>query len=386
MPDDMIPSEESREPALNSAKRKTREYAERLWEIISRHSRIHQLGETDSVTRREIEQYRHPRGRMLRLLALIPYLLLMLFGLSFFWDFPGMSWTLWGYTLSFGGLLKIISISGLIGYLTNWLAITMLFKPSQKRPLLGQGLIPAQKERIAYRLAQAVSEDLINPEIIKRRISETGMISRYREESTRYLKGIIDDPGFRRELKSWVVEYTREMIADPTIRTAMAEKIIQQMEETLEDKSLERVALKAYSFIRGQQMQEIIEEALARIPGSIEGALNKTDELLDQLPEKVEQNSETIENVVTSLLYKLVNQLDVHSLVEDNLREYDNDRISGIIRGATNEQLRYIQYLGAVLGMVGGLVIWEPVLSVLVLSLAGGMLLVADTLLYRLKS
>src|SRR5699024_10100300 len=88
----------------------------------------------------------------LNVLALFPSFLVAAFVISFFWDFAGLSATLLGYTLNFSGLLKIVSVSGLIGFLTNWVAITMLFKPAQKRPLLGHGLIPAQKNRIAYRL------------------------------------------------------------------------------------------------------------------------------------------------------------------------------------------------------------------------------------------
>jgi uncharacterized membrane protein YheB (UPF0754 family) len=276
-----------------------------------------------------------------------------------------------------------VSVSGLIGFFTNWLAITMLFKPAEKRPILGHGLIPAQKDRIAYRLAQAVSDDLINPEIIKQKISESNVISRYREQSTKYIKSIIDDPEFRTDLKQWVISYLDEMIADPEIRGALAERILLQIEDAIHDKSFEKVALKAYSFVKGQEMQHIIEEALIQIPTSVEDGLNKMDELLDQLPQKIDEHSEAIENIVTSLLYKLINQLDVHKLVEENLRSYDEQHIANIIRTATNEQLRYIQYLGAVLGFIGGFIIWEPLLSVIVLAVLFGALLVLDQLLYQ---
>ena len=130
-------------------------------------------------------------------------------------------------------------------------------------------------------------------------------------------------------------------------------------------------------------MQHIIEEALIQIPTSVEDGLNKMDELLDQLPQKIDEHSEAIENIVTSLLYKLINQLDVHKLVEENLRSYDEQHIANIIRTATNEQLRYIQYLGAVLGFIGGFIIWEPLLSVIVLAVLFGALLVLDQLLYQ---
>lgn len=385
MSDRPIKEHESLYTALDAAREKTKQYARSLWQIVARHAAVGKLAEKAPAVPEEPSRFEYKYKRWLALLLLVPYLLVVMFAASFFWDFDGIVFQPFGATLQFEGLLKILSISGLIGFLTNWLAITMLFKPSKKRPVLGYGLIPAQKNRIAYRLAQAVSEDLINPEIIKKKIHESQVIGHYREKATLYIKGIIDDPSFREELKHWMVEYVDEMIANPEIRTAIAEKILIQVEDALEDKSIEKVAFKAYSFIKGQQMQEIIEEALSRLPPSIESGLDKLDNLLDQLPATIDTHSEAIENIVTSLLYKLVNQLDVHALVEDNLRQYDEQKLSDIIRGATNEQLRYIQYLGAVLGAVGGFVIWEPVISIIVLGALTVFILLFDFLLLNIE-
>lgn len=367
--------------ALNKAKDKTREHSRLLWELVKRHTKSDEKTEASTPKRVSPDKYEY-HSTLVTMLRVVPYLLAGLFGLSFFWDFNHLSVAAWGYSLHFEGLLKIISVSGLIGFLTNWLAITMLFKPIKKRPILGHGLIPAQKDRIAYRMAQAVSEDLINPEIIKKKIKESHLISRYRKLSTRYIKEIIDDPAFREDLKQWVVVYLDEMIADPEIRGAMAGHILTNIEKTLHDKSFERAALKAYSFVKGQQMQLIIEEALVNIPKSVEDGLDKVDDLLDQLPDKLEDHSDAIEDTVTLLLHKLVNQLDVHSLVEDNLRNYDEQHLAGIIQNATNEQLRYIQYLGGILGMIGGFIIWEPLLSLLFLLLLGTLILSMDHLLF----
>jgi len=372
--------------ALEVAKQKTREHAKSLWQIISRHSRSYRFLEEDAKQKPNLEQFRFKNRRFLQLLFVIPYLLLGLFLLSFYWDFQRISLTVWEYPLQFEGLLKIVSVSGLIGYLTNWLAITMLFKPAKKRPLLGHGLIPAQKNRIAFRMAQAVSEDLINPEIIKQKINQSGIIGQYREQTAAYLKNIIDDPSFRSDIKEWVVQYVDEMIADPEIRGALAEKIIIEIEESIEDKAIEKVALKAYSFIKGQEMQHIIEEALIRVPTSVENGLNKMDDLLDELPAKLDKHSNSIENIVTGLLYKLINRLDVHALVEDNLRSYDEQHISNIIKNATNEQLHFIQYLGAVLGMIGGLVIWEPLISSISLGILTMLVLGLDKLLMQVHN
>lgn len=383
MSENKLSTEKNHDSALEVAKEKTRVHARNLWQMVARYSKLRDLSSTTGKPRVQPPRESRYSSALLNVLTVFPYLLGALFGTSFFWDFNGISLEVFGYLLNFEGLLKIISVSGLIGFFTNWLAITMLFKPAEKRPILGQGLIPAQKNRIAYRLAQAVSDDLINPEIIKKKISESKVISKYRQQTTDYIKGIIDDPNFREDLKQWVVVYVEEMIADPEIRAALAERILKQIEDALHDKSFEKVALKTYSFIKGQEMQHIIEEALVQIPTSVENGLDKMDNLLDELPKKIDEHSNAIENIVTSLLYKLINQLDVHTLVEDNLRSYDEQHISNIIRSATNEQLRYIQYLGAVLGLIGGFIIWEPILSLIVLGSLGGSLLLLDKLLYE---
>ncbi|MDR8392303.1 DUF445 domain-containing protein [Aliifodinibius sp. S!AR15-10] len=369
--------------ALDVAKRKTKNYARSLWDIVSRYAVTTRIKEQPSDIAEPPPRFEYSRKGWLTLLSIFPYLLLAMFVTSFFWDFQGIIIEPFGLQLQLQGLLKILSISGLIGFLTNWLAITMLFKPSQKRPILGYGLIPAQKERIAWRLSRAVSDDLINPEIIKQKIHDSQVISRYREDATQYLKNIIDDPSFREELKAWVVEYVDEMIADQEIRAAIAEKILIQIEDALENKSIEKVALKAYSFIKGQEMQKIIEESLIRLPASVESGLDKVDNLLDRLPATLDKHSDAIENLVTSILYRLVNQLDVQTLVEEKLNEYDEQKLTNIIRSATNEQLRYIQYLGAVLGTIGGFVIWEPLLSILFLGMTGSLILLIDYIVFK---
>ena len=173
------------------------------------------------------------------------------------------------------------------------------------------------------------------------------------------------------------------MVAQPEVRAMIAKSIIEQIENNLEDNSFEKVALKAYSFIKGQQMQHLVEDALTKLPDGVEKGLDKLDLFLDNLPDKINENSDTIENVVTSLLYKLINQLDVHALVEDNLRQYDEQRLEKLIKNASNDQLQYIQFLGAVLGTFGGFVIWKPLASLVLLVIVISVTFGLDSLLYH---
>lgn len=375
----------SKEPNSNTITEQTKQYGRQLLELIQtqvqKHSGSEETAPVKYVPPRKTAE--HPW--LMNILLSIPYLLVAVFILSFFWDFDGMNTSLFDTNFSFEGLLRIVSVSGLIGFLTNWLAITMLFRPTHKRPLLGQGLIPAQKDRIAYRLARAVSEDLINPQIIKQKIHESQAIAKYREEATVYVKNIIDDPEFRANLKVLVVSYVDEMIADPDVRSSIAKKLINQIDEAIEENSFEKVALRAYSFLKGKEMQDLVESALVKLLTGIEHGLNKMDTFLDDLPAKLDEHGSVIEEMVTGLLYKLINQLDVHALVEDNLRQYDEKKLENLIKNASNDQLKYIQYLGAVLGTFGGFIIWEPVASILLLAFIISFTLLVDILIQRLK-
>ena len=348
---------------------RTKEYGQQLWGIVQK--QIEKQSDDDQVSSNRLSPPKKESKHkvLLKLLFLFPILLIGTFIGSFYWDFDGVQTTAFGFLIEFEGLMRILSISGLIGFLTNWLAITMLFRPAKKRPIFGQGLVPAQKDRISYRLAAAVSEDLINPEIIKQKIQESQAISKYRAQATEYIRQVIDDPEFRSELKILAVSYVDEMVAQPEVRANIAQSIIHQIENNIEENSFEKVALKAYSFIKGQEMQTLVEDALTKLPGGVEKGLDKFDSFLDTLPDKIEAHSSTIENIVTSLLYKLINQLDVHALVEDNLRQYDEQRLEKLIKNASNDQLQYIQYLGAVLGTLGGFIIWKPIGSLLLLVL-----------------
>lgn len=370
------------EKETSPANRPTRNYFKQIWELLVRYSGIDQIAnENFSTNEKQIIKSNPQSSPLLVLLRLIPWGLALVFIFSFVWDFEGFSVLLFGTIYLLEGLLKVVSVSGLIGFSTNWLAITMLFRPLSRRPILGQGLIPSQKKKVAYRLAHTVSKDLINPEVIKQKIRESNAIARYQDHATEYLTNIIEDPNFRHELKLLTMEYVQSLIGDPKIRTSIAKKIITELESTFEDRLLEKAAVKTYTFLRRKQIQDIIEESLERLPAKAEYELDKLDTLLDEVPHHLNVQKGSIENIVTTLLYRLINQLDVHTLVEENLRRYDEKKLEKMIKGATHEQLTYIQYLGAVLGTIGGFVIWQPLLSLTVLGFLIAAILTVDKML-----
>lgn len=70
-----------------------------------------------------------------------------------------------------------ILVGAIIGYITNWFAIKMLFRPHYEKRFLGlhvpftPGLIPKEKGRIAKSVGETVGVHLLSPEIITEAVS-----------------------------------------------------------------------------------------------------------------------------------------------------------------------------------------------------------------------
>ncbi len=316
------------------------------------------------------------------LLRAIPYVLGAVFVFSFFWDFPGQSLMLFGRAIPLEGLLRILSVSGYIGFLTNWLAITMLFHPRQRRPLLGQGLIPAQRDRVIFRLAKTVSEELISPDLIKRKIEESGIIPRYRTMMLDVARGVVEDPDFRRDVKQMVAEYARETLSSPELRQRIVDFTIEKV-DTFAGKGLAGVALRTYRLLGEADFQRRVEEAVAALPEAVDTMLDGLDHQLDALPARLEAQSDALETWATRAVLDFVESFDIYALVTENMKRYDEQQLENLLKNTSNEQLNYIKYLGGILGAIGGFVIWEPVLALLVLGGIVGITSGLDVLLLR---
>jgi len=323
-------------------------------------------------------------SKSLWLLRAVPPVLIALFVVSFFWDFDELSAVVFGRTLSFEGILRIVSVSGMIGFLTNWIAITMLFRPRTRRPLLGQGLIPAQRERVVHRLAQTVTEELINERIIKEKIQESGVISKYREQAVSVVKGVIEDPEFRIDVKQLVVDYAARVLGSQEVRIRLAEIAADKLEDHA-GRGISGLALKVYRFFREDEFQERIDAAIRDLPQTLDRLLDETDHLLDLVPEKFENRADEIERWATTAVLSFVGQMDIHGMILDNMRRYDERRLEELIKNSSNEQLNYIKYLGGVLGFFGGLVIWEPLPALIFFASVGGLVLLLDQALVQIR-
>lgn len=89
-----------------------------------------------------------------------------------------------------------VLLAGAIGYITNWLAILVLFKPYE--PYFGiQGIIPKQKREMAVSLGNMVGKKLLSPDALV-------------EEMKGEVLAFVNDANRMTQLRDWIQRYLLE--------------------------------------------------------------------------------------------------------------------------------------------------------------------------------
>ena len=188
-------------------------------------------------------------------------------------------------------LLVMVLISGAIGWITNWVAIKMLFRP-HKEINFGlfkiQGLIPKRKAEIGTGIANIIQNELIS---VKDVISNID-----REEFSKRLNKLIDDV-LDKNLKKKVKEKF------PLLQMFFTDKVAKDVGNTIKDIVMEN--------------QEKIFEIFSNY---------------------AEEN------------------IDFEVIISDKISNFSLDKLEEIITLLANKELKHIEVIGAILGMLIGAV------------------------------
>lgn len=187
--------------------------------------------------------------------------------------------------------LLIPLIGALIGWLTNALAVRMIFRPHRPLNLLGfklQGLVPKRQPELAASIGHTVEKHLVSHEDVVQRLTS---------------------PEAREEI-------------DQTIR----ERLDRFMAE-----KLKTVHPMAGMLLTGQ-IRDKLENVLM-------------DELNAMMPELTEQ-----------MVSRLETSLNFQQIVEEKVSQFDLDRLEAIILEIASRELKAIEILGGVIGLLIGIV------------------------------
>lgn len=196
-----------------------------------------------------------------------------------------------------------------IGYITNWLAIKMLFRPYDEVRVFGikvpftPGLIPKRRDEIAESIAKIIRKHLINPENLHRLFIE----SSYKD----VLEGKLNK--------------TVEEIID---------KILQSLKEDLENRIKMPFLINYWD-----KILQTISEKIKPI-------------ILEKSQQSIKDN---LEKHIEEELPQILASLDVEKIIYETLISIDIKHLEDIILGFSEKQLKHITYLGGVIGFFIGL-------------------------------
>lgn len=109
--------------------------------------------------------------------------------------------------------IVLVLVSGAIGFLTNWLAIKMLFRPRERQSWLAlwpQGLIPREQSRFARAIGKVAADRLMNPEAVTEALRDGEVRAAWGRVLRHQLDSFLADPAIRRVLADAAVQGVRE--------------------------------------------------------------------------------------------------------------------------------------------------------------------------------
>lgn len=286
-------------------------------------------------------------------------------------------------------------MGAVIGYITNDIAIRMLFRPHKAKYILGirvpftPGIVPKEKGRIAQAVGAAISENLMNKEVIERTLLSDDILAQIGSNIDAFCQKQSKND---ETLRAFVAHYLTDAEIETLLGNASAE-----LEKVLAEK------LATSSF--GKDIAHIaIEHAMEKVSGGLLGVFgSKTlmepitmmaEELLSKEIDKmirnnaagmihkmVDEQSNTFAQtpmrvffegrepqiaegkemilslyrmVVLEHLPKILATLDISQMIETRINEMDMAEMEPIILQVMNKELRAIVWFGAGLGALIG--------------------------------
>ena len=285
-------------------------------------------------------------------------------------------------------------VGGVIGYITNDLAIRMLFRP-RKAYYIGKfhipltpGLIPSQQGRIAESIGQVVSQQLLDEQTLRQTLLSDSAVGKLQEKIREFFHGLSqDERTFSGILKLRQEQGKSQLGVDELQRKltdALAAKIISAklggavIDSVVGDHMDAITQNKLFQMLVGSGTQEAIKGKLAdMIDDLIESKayevsaaiVNKyRNELFDMricdLYAKYQDKEELVIQKVTELyvsvlgdnLGKLLQAINIQQIVVDKINDLDPAELETVIFGIMKKELRAIVYLGALLGFLMGFI------------------------------
>ena len=287
------------------------------------------------------------------------------------------------------------AVGAVIGYFTNYIAIRMLFRPHQPKYFMGihipftPGIIPKEKNRIAGAIGKAVSENLMNREVLEKSLLSEEMLGKIGDAINEF---VTTQSCNNETIEQFAVHYLPQEDIE-TMRTDVTSGIVKMITGKLENSHLgesiahlatQHVMEKTRKSVAGKlgadlflhPVAQLVEGVLAKHINEIlhnnsgqmiEGLVNDESqrlmgmtmsELMTGHDEQVAQIKSGILSayrvIITEHLPRILQDIDISTIIEQRINDMDMDEAEAIILDVMRKELRAIVWLGALLGSIMG--------------------------------
>ncbi|MBR4829252.1 MAG: DUF445 family protein [Muribaculaceae bacterium] len=287
------------------------------------------------------------------------------------------------------------AVGAVIGYITNDFAIRMLFRPHHAKYVMGiripftPGVIPKEKARIAGAIGKAVSENLMNREVLEKSLLSDEMLDKMgnaidefvatqsvndetieqfarhyltqddiealRNNTTdgivKMISGKLQDSGLGNNIAHMAIEHVMEKTRNSVVGLFGADKFVAGLAQPIE-----KLLAKHINEILQNNSQQMVEGLVKDESEQLMGMTMK--QLIEGHDEQVAQIKSGIFNayqvIITEHLPRILQDIDISGIIEQRINEMDMNEAEAIILDVMNKELRAIVWLGALLGCIMG--------------------------------
>ncbi len=260
-------------------------------------------------------------------------------------------------------------LAALIGYITNYIAVKMLFRPYRavkigKRTLpFTPGVIPKNKSRIARACGAAVEGSLFSQEDIREamagsitsldigsvRISDI-VSEDLSEQLAKTLAGRLTGEIKKADIKGIIVSkggaILEEKVKDTMLAMFVNRDMIASFAEPIEQKVLQYLDGEGGEYLK-HKIKEEIETVRNRSIGQEAAELNLD---MDRIAGRV------FEEFVDKKLGEVISKINIAAVVENKINQMDVREFETLVLSVMKKELQAVVNLGALIGFVIGLI------------------------------